>query len=161
MNYTKAIDLEAAAWATFFGVTDAEQIEARRNVMRANVAVGYVKPLLPFIPTQARFWIDYKGSAVRLKINEGQTLAFSSGGPTDEGYSWTSEAYNFDGRSVACEWATDARDCDGRMTRTGSAYCDLARLSAGYHDAELNITFPAWENGETGQRDYAAEAMNY
>jgi hypothetical protein len=47
------------------------------------------------------------------------------------------------------------------MTRTGSAYCDLARLSSGYHDTELNIVFPAWENGETGQRDYSAEAMNY
>lgn len=45
-----AIDAEAAAWAEFFGVTIESEIEARRGVMRANVAVGYVAPLLPFMP---------------------------------------------------------------------------------------------------------------
>lgn len=44
-----AIDAEAAAWAAHFGVTDAASIERRRNVMRANVAVGYVKPLTEFL----------------------------------------------------------------------------------------------------------------
>lgn len=44
-----AIDAEAAHWAAFFKVTDADQIEARRDVMRANVAVGFTKPLEPFL----------------------------------------------------------------------------------------------------------------
>lgn len=108
---------------------------------------------------QARFWIDHKGSFVRLKINAGQTLGHSYGGPTEEGYSYTSQAYNFDGAMVACDWRTDARDCDGRMTHTGSAYCAYARLAAGYQ--EEGLAFPAWEHGETGQRDYSAEAMGY
>ena len=108
---------------------------------------------------QARFWIDYKGSFVRLKIKAGQTVSYSYGGPTDEGYSYTGESYNFDGRMVACDWGTDARDCDGRVTHTGSAYCAANRLTAGY--VENGIAFPAWEHGETGQRDYSAEAMNY
>ncbi len=44
-----AIDVEAADWATFFKVTDQEDIEARKQVMRANVAVGYLKPLLSYL----------------------------------------------------------------------------------------------------------------
>jgi hypothetical protein len=108
---------------------------------------------------QARFWIYYRSGFVRLKINAGQTLHFSYGGPTDEGYSWHGEAYDFDGGIVACDWRTDARDCDGRMVRTGSSYCSYARLSKGYQ--EDGIAFPAWQNAETGQRDYAAEAMGY
>lgn len=108
---------------------------------------------------QARFWIFYRNGCVRLKINAGQTLYFSYGGPTEEGYSRTSEAYDFDGRMVACDWQTDSRDCDGRIVRTGSSYCSLARLSKGYQ--EDGISFPAWQNAETGQRDYSAEAMGY
>jgi hypothetical protein len=110
---------------------------------------------------QARFWIYHRSGIVRIKINEGQTLCFSYGGPTDEGYSYTGEAYNFDGKTVAVEWRTDARDCDGRMTRTGSAYCNLDRLSSGSEDYEARVRFPAWEHGETGQRDYSAEAAGY
>jgi len=50
-NIAKAIDLEAAQWAEFFGVTDAEQIEGRKQVMRANVTVsGFIDPLVPFMP---------------------------------------------------------------------------------------------------------------
>lgn len=45
----QAINAEAAKWAEFFGVTDAKEIEGRKQVMRANVAVGFLDPLLPFI----------------------------------------------------------------------------------------------------------------
>lgn len=45
-----AIDIEAFQWAQHFNVTDEEQIEERRNVMRANAAVGYLDPLLEFLP---------------------------------------------------------------------------------------------------------------
>lgn len=44
-----AIAAEAIDWAIFFKVEEAERIEGRRNVMRANVAVGYFEPLLPYI----------------------------------------------------------------------------------------------------------------
>jgi len=42
---------------------------------------------------QARFWIDYKGSVVRLKLNPNQIVDVVFGGQTDEGYSWTAERY--------------------------------------------------------------------
>jgi hypothetical protein len=45
-----AIDIEAFQWAQHFEVTDPERIEGRKNVMRANVAVGFIDPLLEFLP---------------------------------------------------------------------------------------------------------------
>jgi hypothetical protein len=45
-----AIDIEAFQWAQHFDVTDPEQIEARKKVMRANVAVGFIDPVLEFLP---------------------------------------------------------------------------------------------------------------
>jgi hypothetical protein len=44
----KAIDQEAADWADFFNASD---LEGRKSVMRANVAVGYLVPLLPYLDT--------------------------------------------------------------------------------------------------------------
>jgi hypothetical protein len=44
-----AIAAEAIDWALFFKVTDAAQIEGRRQVMRANVAVGYFEPLMKYL----------------------------------------------------------------------------------------------------------------
>lgn len=46
---SKAVDAEAAKWAEFFEVTNSEEIEGRKRVMRANIAVGYLNPLLPFL----------------------------------------------------------------------------------------------------------------
>ena len=110
---------------------------------------------------QARFWTWHRSGLVRIKLNVGQTLGHSYGGPTDEGYSRHSEMYTFDGRTVAVQWHVDARDCDGRMTRTGSTYCPIGKLAAGYVDVENKVTFPAWESSEGSQRDYSAEAMGY
>ena len=109
---------------------------------------------------QARFW-EYHNGLVKIKINEGKTIHHSHGGPTDEGYSWEAKSFSFDGRTVTCEWATDARDCDGRMTRSGVSHCDVERLSQGYIDEESGVTFPSWENGESSQRDYSAESAGY
>ena len=108
---------------------------------------------------QARFWVYHVG-AVRLKLKPGQTLRHSHGGATDEGYNWEANSYSFDGKQVVCDWHSDGRDCDGRMTRGGTVvarYCDLAK---GHRD-EDGITFPVWNEIEASQRDHAAEEMNY
>lgn len=110
---------------------------------------------------QARFWVDYKGSVVRLKMNRGATVAMAFGGATEEGYSWTAERYQFDGCKVVCEIATDARDCDGRMTRNSTVACLYRNLDAGWRDPDARVTFPGWETVDYNQRDHSAEAMNY
>lgn len=109
---------------------------------------------------QARFW-HYHNGVVRIKLNAGQTIHHSHGGATDEGYSWETVSYYFDGEIVTCAWCTDARDCDGRMTRNGITHCSIHELACGHRDDETGITFPAWQHGENGQRDYSAEAMGY
>ena len=43
----KAIEDEARGWAAFY---QSENLEARKRVMRANCAVGYFDPLLPYLP---------------------------------------------------------------------------------------------------------------
>lgn len=47
----KAVDAEATLWAEFFGIdpSETERVEQRKSVMRANVAVGYIEPLMPFL----------------------------------------------------------------------------------------------------------------
>jgi hypothetical protein len=110
---------------------------------------------------QARFWTDHNGDIVKLKITAGQTLSHSYGGPTDEGYSWTVLTYSFDGKTVTCEWDSDARDCDGRMQHSGLTVCHVDQLASGYVDPDMGVTFPAWQTSEEHQRDHSAEAMGY
>lgn len=110
---------------------------------------------------QARFWIDYKGSIVRLKLNQGQIVDLFHGGLTDEGYSHTAERYRFEGAKVTCAERTEASDCDGRITRQIFVACAVRNLDTGWHDAERGVTFPEWQQLDYSQRDYSAEAMNY
>ena len=109
----------------------------------------------------ARFWTCHNGGSVKLTLRTGETLHHSNGGPTQEGYRWESNEYSFDGTTVTCEWTTDERDCDGRMTRAGFSHCTAGRLSAGYHDHGIGIRFPDWQASKSIQRDYSAEAMGY
>ena len=109
---------------------------------------------------EARFW-HYHHGLVKIKISDGQTFHHSHGGATDEGYHWEGARYSFDGQTVTCEWSSQSRDCDGRLDRSGVTHCDVERLAQGYADNETGATFPAWEQGETRQRDYSAEAMGY
>lgn len=110
--------------------------------------------------TQARFWI-FDNGAVRLKLNAGDSFRHVTGGPTDEGYSYTESFYSFDGKTVIRNYRTQASDCDGRIDRHGVVICALANLSAGYVDAESGVTFPEWRHVKRGQRDYSAEAAGY
>lgn len=109
---------------------------------------------------QARFF-EHATGIVKIKINAGETLHHVSGGATDEGYSWEAKEYHFDGETLTCQWSTDARDCDGRMTRSGVSVCRADRLQAGWHDAENGVRFPDWASHDERQRDYSAEAAGY
>ena len=107
---------------------------------------------------QARFWVYHNGAA-RIKLRQDQTFHHVYGGATDEGYSWEFARYTFDGKQVTCEWSTDARDCDGRMTRHGVTVCRFGDLAAGHN--EDGIAFPAWQQIDECQRDHTAEAAGY
>jgi hypothetical protein len=105
-----------------------------------------------------RFW-HYGNEPVLIKMRAGQTLRHSSGGPTDEGWSRDTDVWTFDGRTVTHEWVSDGVDCDGRLTQYGESYFRACDAFAG--NEVDGVRFPAWQQGEHGQRDYAAEAMGY
>src|SRR5258705_11914841 len=110
---------------------------------------------------QARFWDYRNGGLVRIKINAGQTLRHCEGGPTDEGFSYNAVAYTYDAdwQTIDCESMSWGRDCDGQTEHSSTSKCWVIDLAKGYHDAELGVNFPAWEQGKASQRDYSAEAM--
>lgn len=108
---------------------------------------------------QARFWTFKNDAPVLVKINAGQTLQWGESHATDEGYSATGETWHFDGERIYREWMNDGRDCDGRLTHSGSDYCPISQLRAG---PEMDgVAYPAWQDSESEQRDEYAELMNY
>lgn len=109
--------------------------------------------------TAIRFW-HYGIEPVLIRIKAGQTLHHYTAHATDEG--WTSEAneWEFDGTTLTCRWYTDGVDCDGRLSRSGESSCRVEDVMSGHTD-EDGRTFPAWDRGESSQRDFSAEAAGY
>lgn len=111
--------------------------------------------------TTARFWV-YITCPVRITLRKGQTLTHSHGGRTDEGYSWETNSWHFDGATVYAATATDARDCDGRITHDATATCPVDELDHGFVEQDLPfIAYPNWTPHKASQRDFSAEAMGY
>lgn len=107
----------------------------------------------------ARFWIWWNGP-VKLSIRPGQTLRHGSFSEDDEGWSSRWEEWTNDGEKVVSRVATDGRDCDGRLATSWEGVCPLDRLAARFFD-EDGIFYPDWEQTDSRQRDYAAEAAGY
>lgn len=116
-------------------------------------------------PFTARFWIWSGVGWVRLALRDGQSLAWSTGGPTDEGWTRTDERFTRVGDMIESEWCIDGRDCDGRLTQCGESFCHVLDLCADepYTDEGLPVVdrVPRWERGRRGQRDEYAEAAGY
>jgi len=112
----------------------------------------------------ARFWVYLHGSAVKLTLRPGQTMNHCYGGPTEEG--WHSEATQWhlaaDEPVVYRQWCSDGRDCDGRLTHSGSDFCPLNLLRANepYGIDDPLVRWPAWEEDAPTSRydEYAAMA---
>lgn len=119
--------------------------------------------------TTARFWVMTNKGYARVKLRKGQSLTHVEGGPDDEGYSYTSTTWSFDGDKVALEWCTQAKDCDGPIYRGSTLSCPLRDLESGWQDPDSIIPygaapvyFPKWvEAAPSWQRDPVAEAAGY
>lgn len=127
-------------------------------------------PRAPINPTPAprpsvRFWTYHRGW-VRLKINAGQRLEHTSGGPTEEGYSARSEVWRFDGFTLHLEADSWGRDCDGaHRTQTN---LHTRHLIVGPHpdDKQFDIgprptPRPDWIRGQSQVYDQFAQAAGY
>ena len=109
----------------------------------------------------AKFWIYYKGSPVKVALRPGQAVQTIEGGRTDEGFSYLACHYHHTGGRVVQSWNNWGRDCDGRSSQIGTSYCFLDSLNLRFNPSIPDVMFPRWEYEHTEQRDEYAEAMNY
>jgi hypothetical protein len=109
----------------------------------------------------ARFWDWQDAGWVKLSIRPGRTLRRCTGGPHEEGYSYTAEAWEHDGDGVHYRRTTWGVDCDGRHESHAEAYCPLADLAAVSSLDGADPYRPDWQHGESHQRDHTAEAAGY
>lgn len=114
-------------------------------------------------PRTVRFWIFENLGYVRLTLRPGQTLAWASGGATDEGWSSRCVRWKHDGDTVSCEVTEDGRDCDGRSSWGADLVCPVENLRAWHPSLDYAPAegCPDWQEAATFQRDYAAEAAGY
>jgi len=120
-----------------------------------------------------RFWVwhngvgESEGSWVKITIPEGESRCIASGGPHDEGYSWTWERYRNDGDALRLESDTESRDCDGPHHHSIDLECLIldGQLDTETHPnpdyAAPNGQRLRWERTDERQRDYFAEAAGY
>lgn len=111
------------------------------------------------MPKNARFWY-FANEWVRLTLKPGQTLTYTSGGQTDEGYDVTEWHFIYDGEYVAVEVSRDARDCDGRMQDFGEMECPVSQLATEWNDYG-NVFVPDWQRRDHYRLDHSAIAAGY
>lgn len=115
----------------------------------------------------ARFWTFHNDGWIKITLRPLQRLSHHEGGPTDEGYSYTTTTWTHAGPFLLVEWSNVSKDCDGHMDSGGEAQCPLADLKAAecpcydLDEKGLPIRCPLYADVETNQRDYAAEAAGY
>lgn len=113
--------------------------------------------------TNARFWIFWNNSFVKLTLAPGQVIHVAAGGATDEGWRRECQRYEHCGDHIASEYSEMGADCDGRHDWHCETQCTLDRLAARECDDTISGRFmvPDWQRVRASQRDYTAEAMNY
>lgn len=112
----------------------------------------------------ARFWVSIHGQPVKLTLEDGIRISHTTGGPNEEGYSYTTRTWRQFWDRVYFTVDTDARDCDGRMCTHTELQANLDHLKSGYFDEKSKIAYPDWNRRSyphSYQRDYSAEAMGY
>lgn len=99
----------------------------------------------------ARFTVLHSGSEVVLTLRPEQSLSWDHYENHDEGWSSTWTIWRYRDGKLQLEQATDGTDCDGRL----STHVELVAV------VPASGAFPHWDEVNSGQRDYAAEAAGY
>lgn len=108
----------------------------------------------------ARFWVWFHNSPVKLTLKPGKTLSYASGGATDEGWHSESEQFWHEGDVIVRERVSDGCDCDGRLTTTSEYICPLSDLAENFVE-EDNLAYPEWIRKNSCQYDEFARTMGY
>ena len=117
----------------------------------------------------ARFWTYVNGGWVKLTLEPGQFFEWHEGGPTDEGWDWTTHTWQSIGEYVSHITARNACDCDGRMEWANRyrAHVLALRNHLPYTPAlfplgdNKPLLVPRWETISRSQRDHEAEKAGY
>jgi hypothetical protein len=119
-------------------------------------------------PKTVRFWTWENDGWVRLALRDGQTLKFSTGGATDEGYHCESSWWWREGETVHRSYRSNDRDCDGPHEFASRGHCSIFALASRDMSEEqpdapenVGILAPEWERGEVRVRDVYAEMAGY
>lgn len=80
----------------------------------------------------------------------------TEGGPTEEGYDYTTRTYTYDGKQLMMAVIRETSDCDGRLEQYSEYF-----WSVGGELTEKGG--PKWtkDPSKSTQRDYSAEAAGY
>lgn len=108
----------------------------------------------------ARFWLWWNQSWVKITLRPGESVSMYTGAPTDEGYSCEAQVYSYDEDVVEYAITTWGSDCDGRHEWHGNGHCHVSNLQANDAD-EHGPARPEWVKGHSRQYDQYAEMAGY
>lgn len=120
---------------------------------------------------RARFWAFVNLDWVKITLAPGDQLTHVTGGQHEEGYSFTTETWAFNGQTVTREIDTTGRDCDGRHYEHDVCDCDITDLAfypslfypkeSADSPERTRPPAPKWERIGRHSRDFSAEAAGY
>ena len=119
-----------------------------------------------------RIWVYWRDSYARITLTEGEPVILCTGGPTDEGYSYSSETFLYNKQEETLERVVQhwSLDCDGRHEYTGEYVCPVEECcdepmrridEKTQHVIETGDMGPYWTPVDQYVRDHSAEAMGY
>ena len=134
--------------------------------MRSNVAFNKHRK-------NARFWVYINEGLAKLTLKPGQSLSWSYGGPTDEGWSFYAETWEYDDDEEIIKHSivSEGCDCDGRHGDYRDFECrlvDLHVFQATLWDDAIQscveipgVRLPKWEKAGSSAYDQYAELSGY
>lgn len=101
----------------------------------------------------------YINGGAKVTLRPGQSLTWSQGGDTDEGYEWEAVTWTHVGDGVHRHCASGGRDCDGASQSDHEDFCPAAKLWTGAN--WYGEPMPDWEEGQAEVFDQYAQAAGY
>lgn len=118
------------------------------------------------MPANSASFFDYDpnlgecGGYRWIQLSRAETVESSHTERTEEGWTGTYLRWYLDGADVVCEYATDGRDCDGRLSTFVEYRCSVDKLDANKRE-DRPFGTPEWQETGSRQRDYSAEVAGY
>lgn len=112
----------------------------------------------------ARFWLYWQGSAVKLTIEPWTAIHFERHYFNGEGYSMDAEIIRHLGNHLVREITHRGHDCDGEHATYQELVCDMRDLDANEPfnpNEDPTLRFPEWHQESSEVYDQFARAAGY